>query len=70
VLLDHVVVLRERHLLALVRQYAHYYNADRPHMSLASDSPRTRAVEPPSAGEVIALPRVARLHHRYVRRAA
>ena len=59
-----------RHLLGLIRQYARYYNADRPHMSLASDSPRMRTVEPLSAGAVIALPRVAGLHHRYIRRAA
>ena len=69
-LLDHVVVLGERHLLGLVRKYARYYNEDRPHMALESDSPRTRATEPPSAGKVVALPRVAGLHHRYVRRAA
>jgi transposase InsO family protein len=69
-LLDHVIVLGERHLLGLIRTYARYYNADRPHMSLASDSPRTREPEPRSAGKVFALPRVAGLHHRYTRRAA
>jgi putative transposase len=30
VLLDHVIALSERHVLRLVRQYALYYNADRP----------------------------------------
>src|SRR5580704_1631471 len=33
-LLDHVIVLGERHLLRMVRQYVEYYNADRPHMAL------------------------------------
>jgi hypothetical protein len=69
-LLDHVVVLGERHLLRLVRRHAAYYNEDRPHMALDGDAPVTRAVEPRELGNVVALPRVSGLHHRYVRRAA
>ena len=69
-LLDHVVVLGERHLLRLVREYARYYNHDRPHMSLSGDAPATRVVQRPGAGKVIALPRVGGLHHRYLRQAA
>jgi transposase InsO family protein len=42
-LLDHVIVLGERHLLRLVRQHVAYYNQDRPHMSLARDAPVARA---------------------------
>jgi hypothetical protein len=38
-------------------------------MSLNRDAPFTRAVEPPSAGHIIALPRIGGLHHRYVRAA-
>jgi len=68
-LLDHVIVLGERHLLRLVRQHARYYNEDRPHMSLDGDAPAARAVEPIGSGPVIALPRVAGLHHRYSRAA-
>ena len=68
-LLDHVIVLGERHLLRLVRQHVAYYNSDRPHMSLGGDSPVTRDVESPTAGKVIALPRVGGLHHRYSRAA-
>ncbi len=68
-LLDHVVVLGERHLLRLVRQHVAYYNEDRPHMSLGGDAPTGRSLEPPSAGDVIALPRVGGLHHRYSRAA-
>lgn len=33
-------------------------------------SPVTRAVEPDEGGEVIALPMVGGLHHRYARRVA
>jgi len=67
-LLDHVIVLGERHLLRLVREHALYYNADRPHMSLAGDAPLCRPVEP--VGRVVALTRVGGLHHRYAREAA
>lgn len=69
-LLDHMIVLGERHLLLSVRQHAGYYNEDRPHMSLDGDAPVTRTVDPPGNGKVIALPRVNGLHHRYARRAA
>jgi len=68
-LLDHVIVLGERHLLHLVRQYVRYYNEDRPHMWLDGDAPVSRAVEPPSNGSVVALPRVGGIHHRYSRAA-
>jgi putative transposase len=68
-LLDHVVVLGERHLQRLVRQHVAYYNEDRPHMALQRDSPVARAIEPPSAGKIVALQRVGGLHHRYSRAA-
>ncbi len=64
-LLDHVIVLGERHLLRIVRDYVAYFNADRPHMSLDGDAPVGRAIEPREVGAVIALPRVGGLHHRY-----
>jgi transposase InsO family protein len=66
-LLDHVIVLSERHLLRLVRAHVAYYNDDRPHMALGGDAPVPRAVE--HAGTVIALRRVGGLHHRYARAA-
>jgi transposase InsO family protein len=68
-ILDHVIVLGERHLLRLVQSHAAYYNEDRPHMALDRDPPVPRAVEPPSSGRIVALPRVAGLHHRYSRAA-
>jgi transposase InsO family protein len=68
-LLDHLIVMGERHLLLAVRDYVAYYNADRPHMSLDGDAPVTRHVEPPTRGKVVALPRVGGLHHRYARAA-
>jgi putative transposase len=68
-LLDHVLVIGERHLLRLVREYVAYYDEDRPQMSLDRDAPVARAVQPPSGGRLVALPRVGGLHHRYSRAA-
>ncbi len=43
-LLDQVIVLGERHLVRLVRDYVRSYNDDRPHMALDGDAPAGRAV--------------------------
>jgi transposase InsO family protein len=68
-LLDHVIVLGERHLLRMVRQYVAYYNVDRTHMALRGDAPVARPVERANGRRVVALPRVGGLHHRYARAA-
>ena len=70
-LLDHVVVLNEEHLRRLLREYVHYYNAERVHTSLR-DAPVSRPVEDrhsPGAS-VVGFPRVGGLHHRYAWREA
>ncbi len=72
-LLDHVIVLNEKHLQRLLACFASYYPNDRTHLSLEKDAPAVRAVEskPHPAAEIIALPRLGGLHHRYAwRRAA
>ena len=72
-LLDHVIVLNEKHLQRLLAGFASYYLNDRTHLSLKRDAPAVRVVEPKPhpAAEVIALPRLGGLHHRYAwRRAA
>ena len=69
-LLDHVIVLNEGHLRRRLRNYFSYYHSSRTHLALAKDAPEPRADEPPNHGQVVALPQVGGLHHRYVRRAA
>jgi transposase InsO family protein len=71
-LLDHVVVLGERHLRRLLRDYVAYYHDDRTHLALGKATPTARLVErrPDGEAEVVALPRVGGLHHRYAWRAA
>jgi putative transposase len=68
--LKHVIVLSERHLKRILREYFDYHNNSRAHMSLDGNAPLPREVEPPDLGNVIALPQVGGLHHRYTRVAA
>ena len=68
-LLDHVIVLNERHLRRRLHCYLRYYHGSRTHLALEKDAPEPRAVEP-EHGSVVALPQVGGLHHRYARRAA
>ena len=40
--LDHMIVLNERHLSRVLREYVDHYNATRPHRTLGLDSPHGR----------------------------
>jgi len=68
--LDHVVVLNERHLRRLLRQYANYYHEWRLHWSLQMDSPNRRAARPANPGNVVSFQVAHGLHHYYLPRAA
>jgi hypothetical protein len=68
--LDHVVVLNENHLRRHLRLYFAYYHTSRTHLALDNDAPKSRPIEPPEMGEVIEIPMVGGLHHRYTRIAA
>jgi hypothetical protein len=69
-LFDHVIVSSEAHARRLLREFQAWYNEDRVHLALAKDAPDRRPVETPEIGEVVSLPRLGGLHHRYCRRAA
>jgi len=65
--LDHVVVLNERHLLALLTEFVCYYNHDRPHRTIELETP---VPSPPiSHGDVVSRPILGGLHHVYARAA-
>jgi len=68
--LNHVLVLGERHLHHILTRYFRYYHRARTHLALDKDAPDFRTVEPPTVGEILQLPEVGGLHHRYLRRAA
>lgn len=67
--LDHVIVLNENHLRRILTKYFAYYHESRTHLSLDRNSPVPRAIEPPEQGDVIAIPVLGGLHHRYTRAA-
>jgi len=70
--LDHVIILSERHLRRLVREYVAYFNHARPHQGIdrIPDPPETARNEAAQAEQpVIAVPILGGLHHDY-RRAA
>jgi hypothetical protein len=66
-LLDHMIVLNERHLKRLISSYVLYYHQDRTHLGLAKDTPAGRPTEIGSARErkIQSFPRLGGLHHRY-----
>jgi transposase InsO family protein len=68
--LDHAIVLNERHLTRLLAAYMGYYHRWRTHLSLAMDCPEPRPVLCADQGRVIAVPEVGGLHHHYERMAA
>jgi hypothetical protein len=53
-----------------LKSFVAYYHETRAHLSLDKDTPTSRSVQPPDLGQVVALPQVGGLHHRYERRAA
>jgi putative transposase len=66
-LLDHVIVMSERHLAKLLRQYVRYYHRDRCHLGLGKNCPMPRRGTKRSGAlaKVAAFPRLGGLHHRY-----
>jgi transposase InsO family protein len=65
--LDHVIVVNERHLRAILSDFTRYYNADRPHQALGLDTPRS--LDRPPVGSIRSRPVLGGLHHVYERAA-
>jgi hypothetical protein len=68
--LDHHIILNERHLRHLLKEYLSYYHDCRTHLSLSKDPPTPRTIETQGRGNVVAFPLLGGLHHRYTRLAA
>ena len=65
---DHIIAVGERHLSRVLQKYAAYYNEARTHLSLDRNSPSPRIVET-GVGDVVGIPHLGGLHHRYTRAA-
>jgi putative transposase len=66
--LDHVLLLDDKHLENVARQYVRYFNTARPHQGIGQRIP-DGPVNDNHVGKVIAIPVLGGLHHDY-RRAA
>ena len=67
---DHLLVLGERHLARVLREYAAYFNGARPHQGLGQALPEPEPRETRSrGGPISAVPVLGGLHHTYQRAA-
>ena len=72
-MLDHVIVLSQRHCERLLREFIDdYYHVARPHQGLDGETPIPRERGPTINGptKLVSLPVLGGLHHRYERLAA
>jgi hypothetical protein len=67
--LDHVPILSEQHLRSVLAEYVTFYNADRPHRSLALEPPLPTSRGPELTGAVRSRPVLGGLHHIHSRAA-
>jgi len=67
--LDHLIVLSERHLRAVLAEFRRYYNTERPHRSLALEAPLPASRSPVPSGAISSRPVLGGLHHGYHRAA-
>ncbi len=68
--LDHLLILGERHLRRVLREYAAYFNRARPHQGLGQALPEPPQGERPNPpGPIRAAPVLGGLHHTYQRAA-
>jgi transposase InsO family protein len=68
--LDHILVLGERHLSRILREYVRHYNEERPHRGLSLQTPEPRPTLDRAVGEVVRADRLGGLVHEYHRIAA
>jgi len=69
--LDHVIVLNQAHLERVLKEYVEeFYHPHRPHQGLGGQTPEPSPRPLQQSSNVIAIPVLGGLHHRYVRVAA
>jgi len=65
-----VIVLNEKHLRRVLKEYLAYYHESRTHLGLGKDAPEPRPIQNQDVGPVASEPVLGGLHHRYYRQAA
>ena len=69
--LDHLIIVNEQHLRAVLSEFVRHYNEARPHQALELAVPRAAMnPDPPSQGRIIRRPVLGGLTHEYEREAA
>ncbi len=65
--LDHLIIINERHLRAVLGEYEVHYNNGRPHRTLDLETPTgpPARASPPRIGRIVARPVLGGLHHEY-----
>jgi putative transposase len=66
----HVIIVNERHLRRVLKEYFRYYHESRTHLGLDKDCPTPRPVDPSELGPICTESMVGGLHHRYFRQVA
>lgn len=64
---DHIIVWNTRHLKRVLKSYFDYYNNDRTHLGIEKETPIDRQVSKMTAvsDQLVEIPKVGGLHHRY-----
>ena len=68
--LDHILVLGERHLKRILREYVRHYNKERPHRGLSLETPEPKLTLNRADGEIVRATRLGGLINEYHRIAA
>jgi transposase InsO family protein len=65
--LDHFLILSERHLHRVMKEYGEYFNHARPHQGIGQRLPCRQESQdrPPARGKVVSRPLLGGLHHDY-----
>ena len=67
--LDHFLILSERHLTRVLKEYGQYYNTLRPHQGIKQQIPVVPVQSLPQRGKIIRFPVLNGLHQVYKRTA-
>ena len=68
--LDHILVLGDRHLARILREYTRHYNQERPHRGLSLETPEPKPGTDQGCGDIVRVARLGGLINEYHRIAA